>query len=219
MARTWNIPDGVISVGDYPIFEFVATDCESFLNALSPLSGLGRDHELGELIYRGQADSTWPLTPRSRREWPLPMAFSRSDNRLPDRIFAEVNAMIAFADAADRQGLSLPDHARTRARLHEFRNWLEWESWGNFLPWPHDDIVPAIGVAQHNGLPTCLLDFTSDPYVAAFFAARSALAEKNSGRLCVWIIDGYQSLGRLGEKHNVRRFVPASSTNPSLRAQ
>lgn len=51
-----------------------------------------------------------------------------------------------------------------------------------------DDVITAFG--QHHGLPTRLIDWTTSPYIASFFAFSDAISNDYKGRLiAVWAIN------------------------------
>ena len=74
-------------------------------------------------------------------------------------------------------------------------------------------------LAQHYGVPTRLLDWTTDINAALHFAAISALRhmdEDPDGTFCVWVLDTDAAKTVMGELEVVR---PDYSRNPNMRAQ
>jgi hypothetical protein len=81
--------------------------------------------------------------------------------------------------------------------------------------WPSDEYFEIMALGQHFGLPTRLLDWSRRSYVAAYFAASSALERKNDGKLAVW---GFNTENKYKLK-NVQIISVPGGNNANVAAQ
>ena len=100
---------------------------------------------------------------------------------------AELRLIRRFYETADYAGLSIPeDSYDVRTVLDE----IEDDRTKFVREWPPGRLWSLIALAQHHGVPTRFLDWTHSPWVAAYFAAASALRCDNKPsekrRIIVW---------------------------------
>jgi hypothetical protein len=98
---------------------------------------------------------------------------------------AEWVALMEFLRLADEVGLDVPADHRWLRLWNPFHNVV-----GNGIgiqEWPPSELYEALAIAQHHGVPTRLLDFSYDPFVAAYFAAEQPPGEPDE--IAVWCVD------------------------------
>ena len=177
------------------VYKHQATRASEFLDMLSPVSGVfsgpgGRPH--GKL-YRGVGDAQYTLLPTAYR--PNSKLFQPpSSPRGPgatngEQITRELWTLRAFMMAIDRQGHKIPeDSQKLRADLKSLANAISYTSRRIIPEWPPSSLLSVLALAQHYGAPTRMLDWSLDPYVAAYFAAESAVNGGDlKGDLAVWL--------------------------------
>jgi len=117
------------------------------------------------------------------------------DQEILTQLYAEHRAVVQFAEQADALGLRVPelDQLFEKRTINAFASTLGGRACRPSL---------AHAIAQHHGIPTCLLDFTYNGLIAAYFAAESACRLMTGGTasdtLAVWAVN-YIALERGGK--------------------
>jgi hypothetical protein len=194
---------------------------EDFLQAISPTGELSRKYNFqsDRWVFRGQGDARWGLCPSVFRPQALATltahtAKQRASTPL-DHAEIEIEGVLRFAVMADRAGFPLPGDAPALRdpRVEHPRV--------DLMHFPPTEYLQVTALAQHYGIPTRLLDWTTKPLVAGYFAAWDCI-HCNGGRthLAVWGLSS-AFVARTGPKRDPAFFVftAPAATNPNLHAQ
>lgn len=186
------------------------------------------DSNLEGFIFRGHSQDSYELVPTALRldnlDWfwdicGLGRPIEPQHNWQQWQVKGEYAILRAFYRLADQRGLDVPISERMRLNLAQ-----EFDFHGLNTPyesavWIPNDLLETAALAQHYGVPTRLLDWTYDIFVALYFAFTGAIEKQ--GKLEIWALNKeYISfLKPTINRVNIDFITPHYANNPNLNAQ
>lgn len=185
--------------------------------------GQGKDWKLKPQLFRTAAEDPEAheildriSVPEELRNQTIP---KDSKYTIEDIILAykEFKIIRKFVEIADREAITLPgDDSNFRK---SFKTFCENEHnitnlYSYLKSWPDNNWDYASALCKHYKLPTRLLDFTKNPLVALYFAAKDSIKYPD-GEIIVWAV----KIDAISKSSNFRKIELPGAWNPNLAKQ
>jgi len=202
------------------------------INTVEELNSIIVNTGMRNNLYRGQGNSLWGLVPsifRANSEAKLTsyapaighIMHGTTFDKFKDK-FVRIEQILLqlYTAVADRSGIHIPEYNYQTSLLID-------NGWSNSDSWPPNEILSIIAMAQHHGIPTRMLDWSTNPYTALYFgymdALRYAFSAMKTGNkvehFALWILSDFKS-STTGEKdYTYEQITIPYQGNDYLRAQ
>lgn len=205
-----------------PVKEIHCESAKEFLQTLDPTNDLWRNVGQNWWIYRGVKKASFELLPAAWRDENCSVSGSLLVSTYLSRWFDQETTTVAEKKRNRRRRLfeAVAFEIEAARLFHDRANGLrfdvqwEWSFDSARTYWFSQKRTPnamyprptrLVAMMQHHGIPTRLLDWSRNPLVAAYFAARDP-HEYQSDDLAVWALAAHKlknfALTKTLERHN-----------------
>jgi tetratricopeptide (TPR) repeat protein len=209
-------------IEEAPQNKSIFDNAEDFFNAIT--SPVRCSPYSDEWVFRGHASHEWLLIPSVLRLNDSPNQSKLITQDYNDQLLKEIKPIISFLKHADKQGIKIAgDSMDIRERIAFLEAEVSCLEFGTtvypFPLWIPKQLLPLVCLAQHYGIETRLLDWTSHPYTAAYFACKSNLFDKQNSKkdIVIWALN-VKNLYLINHRP-VEVIRPPAAENPNLAAQ